>query len=145
MQLSFVCDGVLEKVQPEHDALIYVESDLIWEPAPMIKLLGWLSRVDAVSPMVMRQGHDSFWDTWGYRKDGVKFQHKSPHHPLFAKPPQDGLYGLDSIGSCIVLRGEVARECRFRPPTHAIWGFCEDIQRHGYKIWLDPSMTIFHE
>lgn len=145
-QISFVCDGVLEQVSDDDDALIYVESDLIWEPGMMASLIGALTwqDVDAVAPMCFhRTGF--FYDIWGYRRGGARFSTHPPYHPdLELESARGRLIKLDSAGSCIVMRGEVARKCRFDPAEKGIVGFCENLRSQGFTLWLDPSLRVIH-
>ncbi len=145
-QISFVCNALLERVQPEDDALIYVESDLIWEPETMLALLEQLRELDAVAPMCFhREGF--FYDTWGYRSGGVRFAPGAPHHPMLLElvpGPARRRYPLDSAGSCLVMRGAVARAARFDPPEQGIVGFGLDLHAKGYHLWLDPCQKVVH-
>lgn len=142
-QISFACDGVLEQVSENDDAVIYVESDLIWEPGTMASLIDELMAqdMDAVSPMCFHRSTALFYDVWGYRRNGWRFSYNSPYHPDIET---DGLYKLDSAGSCIVMRGEVARKCRFDPAEKGIVGFCENLRSQGFTLWLDRGLSVFH-
>jgi hypothetical protein len=144
LQISFVMDGVFERVRPEHEAVIWVESDLIWEPATLLKLLDHIQKpgVDAAVPMIWMRG--AFYDIWGYRRDGIRFTNNPPYHRLFSIPPVNGLYLLDSGGGCVAMRGEIARSCRCRPPALAAVGFYQDMRVHGWRVWLDPTLSISH-
>jgi len=142
LQISFVMDGVFEHIRPDHDAVIWVESDLIWEPQTMLKLLSYLERVDAVVPMIWMRS--AFYDIWGYRKGGVHFTNEAPYHTLLSGPSENGLHLLDSGGGCVAMRGEIARTCRCRPPTLAAVGLYMDMKAHGWKVWLDPTLSVHH-
>jgi len=144
LQISFVMDGVFERVRPEHDVVIWVESDLIWEPAVLLKLLDHIQKpgVDAAVPMIMMRG--TFYDSWAYRRDGIRFSVAPPFHRVLQTPSVNGLYLLDSGGGCVVMRGEIARTCRCRPPALAAVGFYRDMREHGWRVWLDPTLAIHH-
>lgn len=142
-QISYVCDGVLERVTPADDALLYVESDLIWQAETMIKLLGHLERVDAVAPMNFNRRTGAFYDTWGYRKNGLYFSPNPPYHPDLAVN-EHGLTPITSAGSCIAVKGSAAMAARFRPPELAIVGWCYELKLHGHPLWLDPSLKVEH-
>jgi len=141
-QISFVVDGVLERVRPDHDALVYVEADLMWEPSTILKLIGHLDKVDAAVPMIWMRG--IFYDTFGYRKDGVRFGNNPPYHSVFSKPVVDGLYHLDSGGGCAAIRGDVARKYRCIPTSLAIVGFYFEMRKNGHTIGLDKSLSVHH-
>jgi hypothetical protein len=144
-QSSFVWEQVIRRVRPEHDAFIYIESDLIWEPPTMLKLLEHIKSdgVDVAVPMCWREGY--FYDCWGMRgPDGVYFDHEPPYHRSLKGQSINGLYPIKSAGSCLVMRGEVPRNCTFEPADQAIVGLCQNIREYGYKIWIDPSLGVTH-
>jgi len=141
--ISFVCNQVLDAVTKEDDYLLYVESDLYWDADTMQYLLGHLDhdpRVDAVAPLCIHQQTGYCYETWGHRKNGQRFQATPPYHPDVGLK----LTEIDSAGSCIAMRGEVARACRFNPPELGIVGFGYDINAKGYHFFLDPQLRVYH-
>jgi hypothetical protein len=138
--ISRVCNATLDRIQPSDDIVIYVESDLLWSPDVMTSLIRHLWQVNAVAPMCFHATTGLFYDTWGFRKNGKQFQPKPPYH----LDVQDILTPIDSAGSCIVMRGEVARKARFTPPEFGIVGFGYDMNAQGYQLWLDPNQLVIH-
>lgn len=132
-QLAPVLNATLEHVQPDDDAVIYVESDLIWTAATMLRLLSHLADYPAVGGLIYHSA-GFFYDTYAYRRGGQRFG--SDYQPVDGSP-----FRLDSIGSCIVMRGEVARVCRFGADTCLIG---ESLKEHGYELWVDPTCRIVH-
>lgn len=141
-QIAFVVDGILERVQPQHDAMLYVEADLLWEPSTMINLLKHLERVECVVPMIWMNG--IFYDIWAYKKDGIKFTGRPPYHPSLNQQPVGGLYPIDSGGGCVAVKGTLARTYRCRPESLAICGFFAELKSHGHQTWLDKTLGIHH-
>jgi hypothetical protein len=142
-QVSYAMDGVLERIRPEHDALLYVESDLVWEPRALARMLEWLSSVRAIVPMIMMG--NQFYDTWSFRKGGTHFTNQAPYHACLRSPsPTNGLVPIDSGGACWAVRGEIARNCRYRPPELSIVGFWQEARKLGHQLWLDPRLAVFH-
>jgi hypothetical protein len=146
-QLARVCNAVMERVPTDTDALVYVESDLIWQPETMVALVKQLERVDAVAPMCWHGTADSGanYESWGHRgPDGVKFTREAPYHPSLTQPAdRDGLWAISSAGSCVVMRGEVARVARFGE-SDCIVGLGRSITERGYGLWLAPSLAVVH-
>jgi hypothetical protein len=136
--LSWCCNGVLETLFPSDDAVIYVESDLIWDSFTMGALLAHLRYHPAVSPMCFTTSMH-FYDTWGFVKDGECFGPFPPYHKAIG----DTLTAIDSAGSCIVMRGEVARAVRFGPED-CVRGLGRSIYAHGYHLSVDPSLKVYH-
>lgn len=142
IQVSYACNGVIEQLKPSHDALLWVEADLIWEPRTLIKLLAHLKERDMVCAMIMMRGQ--FYDSWAFAHDRTYFGGGAPHHPALAQHPQGKLFPLESGGSCWAIRGKLARKCLFWPPEQAMRGFCAEVRAEGGKIWLDPSLAVEH-
>ena len=137
--LSIVGNGVFEHVRPGDDVLVYVESDLIWDAETILRLASRLGPgVDVVAPLVFAGPH--FYDVWGYRKDGVRFSPFSPYHSDLLT---DGLTAVDSVGSCLVMRAEVARQCRIINGACLV-GFCADVRQKGFQVFVDATARIEH-
>lgn len=137
--LSKVGNACFEAVRPADDFFIYVESDLKWNPVDLMALLEYVQDgLDVVGPRVMAA--DAFYDIWGYRGlDGVRFAPFPP--PYHASVDDVQPTQVSSIGSCLAMRGKVARECRIRN-NYCLVGWCEDARAHGYKIYYAPSCEV---
>lgn len=145
-QIAWVCNELLDELAAgDDDLVIYVESDLIWQPATMLRLLGHVAgaRTDVACPLSLSVGTSLFYDTWGHRSLGRCFEPHAPYHPMLAEPSPTGLYPLESAGSCLVMLGEVARAARFQPDD-GIVGWGRDIRARGYTIALDPTVKVEH-
>lgn len=143
--MAKVWNEIWRRIPDDADAVIFVESDLIWEPATMLALLDDLEHVPAVAPKIIlqREGyHPAFWyDNWAFWRNGVQI---SVVPPYFADLiGNDDLLGLDSAGSCLVMRGNVARGLCW-PPEDVVRGVCRQIRERGDSIWLDAKETVIH-
>jgi GT2 family glycosyltransferase len=145
-QSSFVWESVLQRISFDTDIFLYVESDLTWQPETMLRLIEHTSKygVDVVVPMCFRS--DYHYDTWGLRGvDGNSYGCYPPYHKELLEPPSpNGLFQIQSAGSCLVMRGAVARTCHFDPADLAIVGFCRNAAEQGYQLWLDPTLKVYH-
>ncbi len=145
-RIALVDNAVMERLPDDTDALIYVESDLIWQPQTMIDLLKCLVEVPAVAPLSLHGDTVAFYDTWGYRgTDDGRFLREPPYHQSLAvtQPLGGDLYPINSAGSCVVMRGEVARVARFGE-LDCIVGLGRSIREHGYGLWLAPDLAVIH-
>jgi hypothetical protein len=134
--LSWVCNGVMEHLGTDTDALIYVESDLSWDAETMVALLDRLDNEHpAMSPMSFAE-NGNFYDIWGYRKNGCGFSMHAPYHPEL-----NGITQIDSAGSCIVMRGDVAKQARFGPHD-CVLGLGRSIYQAGFSLWVDPTLRV---
>jgi hypothetical protein len=138
--LSYVGNGILENVREDDDVLVYAESDLLWRPQVVSKLVDKLKprEVDVVSPMPF--AGQAFYDIWAFRKNGHRF---GPFFPFHGELSFDGLTTMDSVGSFLVMRGEVARNCRIID-DEALVGFCRDVWAKGFTIKCDAGERVFH-
>lgn len=138
--LSKVGNAIFESVRPFDDVLLYVESDLRWEPEALVKLVHHaLERPDGFdiyAPLVM--AGPAFYDVWAFRGlDGRRFSPFAPYYPGL-----DGtFFEVGSVGSCLAMKASVARECRIRD-DNCLVGWCADARRCCYRIAVDPTLFV---
>lgn len=136
--LSMVGNGILESVRYDDDVLVYVESDLIWAPEMIRRLIGSLGLGrDVIAPMPF--AGECFYDIWAFRVNGTRF---GPFAPYYSKLRLDAPTPVDSVGSCLVMRADVARSTRMT--DGAIVEFCANARAQGYKIFCDARERIHH-
>lgn len=136
--LSMVGNAIFEAVRPDDDVLLYVESDLMWNAVAALALIDRMreSDFDVLVPLVM--AGRAFYDTWAFRGlDGARFGPFAPYHSQL----HNDLMEIASAGSCLAIRGEVARRCRIRN-DNALVGWCEDVRNNGYRIAVDPTLIV---
>jgi len=144
--LSWVGNGGLERVRPSDDYVIYVESDLIWRPETMLRTLTMLQKTSNDKPIfdvfgIMPFAADAFYDIYAFRHlDGTRFGPFAPYSRDFVL---DGINEVSSVGSCLVMRAEVARNVRI-PGAEVLVGFCRIAREQGYRIWVDARERIQH-
>jgi GT2 family glycosyltransferase len=140
--LSGVGNSIFDGVSENDDCLVYIESDLTWRPLDIDELvkaaLEQRDNFDVIAPLVM--AGKCFYDIWGYRYGGQRF---SPFHPFHFSVDHKNheISELDSAGSCLVMRTEVARKCRIRN-DYALVGWCRDARSKGFRIGLLPSSEV---
>jgi hypothetical protein len=126
-------------VHDEDDVLVYVESDLVWDAPTIVRLVSQVKPgTDVVAPLIFAGEH--FYDVWAFRKNGARF---GPFHPYHSELNHDGLTVVDSVGSCLIMRGEVARRCRIID-DEALVGFSRDVWAKGYNIHCDSRERVRH-
>lgn len=139
--LSHVLNRVMESVRDTDDILLYIESDLYWKPVMLQTLIehamNRTQNFDVFSPMIFAGDH--FYDVWGFRKSDCRFGPFPPYHHELS----DDLTEMQSVGSCIATRREVAQRCRVRN-NYAFVGWCEDVRNQGYRIAVCPDLKIRH-
>lgn len=143
--LSKVGNAIFDAVQPTDDLLFYVESDLIWEPEVADDLLrfayGQAMNYDVFAPLVM--AGRAFYDIWGFR--WLNGERWSPFvldaDPVKSAARKDDVLEVSSVGSCLAMRGEVARNVRIRN-EYCLVGWCEDARAQGYRIGVHCGLRV---
>lgn len=143
-ELGYVGRCMWAHIPADADAVVYVESDIIWQPETLLALINRLDEYPAISPMVYlrRQGWaaHAFYDTFVFRKNGVCFE----HYPPYAKGFDDSKpFTVDSAGSCMAIRGDLARGLKW--DERVFIGICKQIYDSGESVWVDPAVAIYHE
>lgn len=137
--MSGVGNAIFESVKPTDDVLFYVEADLLWDPHTAGSLIDMAYRrdggFDVFAPYVAAGPH--FYDIWGFRMS--REERFSPLYKGEDKEP----FEVYSAGSCLAMRGEVARRCRIRN-NYCLVGWCEDAREQGYSIACAPMFRVNH-
>lgn len=142
---AYAANGVFEHVGAGADAVIYVESDLVWTSET---LLAGVAGVAMLAPGMGIIGIPTFcgdstvfYDTWGFRTpDGRRF---GPFAPYWDGLRCDGPTRVSTVGGCLVMPGEIARACRCSK-EEALVGFCKDAAARGYSVWTDWRLRVNH-
>jgi hypothetical protein len=139
-QLAFVANRVLSAVDDDADAVVWIESDLIWEPGIVAELLNHLRWVAVAAPMVLDAPPAETWyDTFAFIRNGVNFTKAPPYHADLGS----GLLRMDSVGSFVAIQADVARRL-IVPDADVIVGACAQVRRMGNSIVLDSSLKAYH-
>lgn len=154
-QLAYVGRQIFATVPPGADVVIYVESDLIWQPLTIIKLIEHLTLppppgvgpMAAVAPAVLldRRGWPptSWYDTLAFVADGQHFTHRRPWHPATVGQTR---IQLDTAGSCLAMRADWARLAGAQMGERVLMGMCEQFRDWGGSVWLDLTVpAVIHE
>lgn len=143
-QLAGLGNALLRHIPRDADAVMLVESDLVWAAKTLVALLDRLQSVHAVAPMVMdRYPADRFYDVFAFRRKGERFANDVPYHPDLATMQPGDLLELESAGSVLAMRGHLARRVYY-PTEDVIVGLCRQLRSLGGSIWLDPGLVVRH-
>jgi hypothetical protein len=139
-QLAYVANKVLANAPDDADAIVWIEADLIWEPGVVVELLNHLRWHGCAAPMIMDSPPKNTWyDTFAFIKNGVNFTKEPPFHPHL----EGKLFRMDSVGSLVALRGDVARNITI-PEDNVIVGACAQVRDMGQTIVLDSTLVCYH-
>lgn len=146
-QLAYVVNVLLGAVPDNADRVIYVESDLIWDVSTMLELLDQSGRagVDIACPLILASDDPMrFYDIWAYVAEDRHFQPWPPYHPALADVMgHASVVPLQTAGSCLAMRGDVARQYRLTP-DEAIRGFTRAATIDGCRLYLIPTAIVRH-
>lgn len=140
-QLAFVGNKILANVPSDADVVIWLESDLIWTSETLTELIDYVHIHEVVAPMVFERRSGGFYDTWAFVKDGVNFTKHYPYHRSLLG--YRGLVEVDSVGSCVVMAGSIAKGLTI-PAADLLVGACRELRDKGHRIWLDSSLEVWH-
>lgn len=143
-QLAHVGRCIFAAIPTDAAAVIYVESDLIWDAETMVGLLDRLQDYPAISPMVLldRKGWaaNTWYDTWGaIGLNGQHFEHRPPYNAGYK---DDKPFPVSSMGSCMAIRGDMARQIAV--DERVFQGISAQIWAMGGSVWIDPKLFIWH-
>lgn len=143
-QLGYVGQCIWSAIPDNSDAVVWVESDLLWQPETLAGLVDNLEEYPAISPMIMLDragwGKKTWYDTWAARKDGIHFAHRPPYHPCYVA---DQPFRVDSTGSVMAIRGDIARQLVI--DERVLVGMCAQIYELGHSVWINPALSVFHK
>jgi hypothetical protein len=149
-QLAYVANTIWEQLPADMDAMVWVESDLIWEAETLLRLIDRLATYPAVAPMVLdslpatgAQANHTFYDTLVFRRNGVRFAKPLPYH-ADVPAANGGMLRVDSAGSVLAMRAEVARGV-YVPIEDVLIGTCRMIYEQGGSVWVDTGLTVWHQ
>jgi hypothetical protein len=126
------------------DVVLCVESDLLWEPHQVGSIIDMAYRreqgFDIIAPMVF--AGDMFYDVFVFRKDGARF---SPHPPYThgMKLGAHEITEVDSVGSCLAFRAELART--IKPiGDECLISWCNGARAQGYRVGVAQGFKVSH-
>ena len=138
-RLSVAVNDVFDRVEPGDGYLLWHESDLISPPDIAERLIGTGKCPVAGWPILHTQEGILFYDTFAYRRDGIRFSNIPPYHSCY-RP--DRPFEVDSAGSVIMFRAEDVGSRSVRCHTEALIEICGELKAKGREIWVDPSIPI---
>lgn len=139
-QLAFVGNKLWAHLQEDADVVALVESDLIWQAQTLMALINHLSIYPAIAPLIMDlNAWGRFRDVFAFRRSGIRFSNDPPYYADL----NGEVLQVDSAGSVLVMRGEMARGLCW-PEEDVIVGVCRQIYERGGAIYVDPTLKVIH-
>lgn len=141
--LTGVSNEIFRGLKKTDDVLVYIESDLLWEPHQVGSCIDIAHEkregFDVVAPMIY--AGEAFYDIWGFRgTDGERFSPFPPYHPTL---PKHGLAEIHSAGSCLVMRAAIGRAVKNNSKKGLV-GWCEAARDKGKTIAAAVDFRIDH-
>ncbi len=132
------------------DIVVWLMSDIEYNPETLFNLISMLwdkgPGFDILSPNTLMGGTELFYDTWAYRKDGNRFSATYPYYGTSNLLDEFDLTFplIDSAGTCLIMRAEVALNCKVGKDNLEAVSFCADAKSKGYNINLAAYYNIYH-
>lgn len=140
-QLAQVSNAIWEAIPDNADVVLFLESDLAWDTAGLLTLIDGTQQHAVTCGMVYhRIGGHRFYDTWAYSAGGKTFGALAPYHPALTG---DEWVELDSAGSCLAIRGDMAHRLLWSA-NDVVRGICAQVRANGGEIWLNTTVRIVH-
>lgn len=139
--------GAVDPTYGRDEMVLYVESDLIWEPHQVGSVVDLAQRrehgMDVIAPLVFAGPH--MYDTWGFRgMDGQRFSPFPPYHRSLRWPMMlNSVCQVSSVGSCLAFRADLARDV-VPLGEQGLLSWCAGAQAQGYKIGVAPMWRVEH-
>lgn len=122
-----------------HEYYCNLDCDLVRIPFDFIPEL-MVHDKDVIASMNWIEGRDPpvFFDTYEFRKDGLRFHPFNPPGAFGGDP-----FEVDSVSTCYLAKAEAELAGVYGNPYPHI-PFCMDLKLKGYKIWVDPLIDVYH-
>jgi hypothetical protein len=134
------------RVGPLADVVLYIESDLLWDPHQVGSIIDMAYRreqgFDIIAPMIFCGTGAQFYDIFVYRKDGARF---SPHPP-YTHGMRLGAHEItevDSVGSCLAFRAELALVVK-PIGSECLISWCNGARAQGYRVGVAHGFRVNH-
>jgi hypothetical protein len=143
--LTGVMIAGMKAVQKTDDIMLYVESDLLWQPHQVGSIIDMADRrdeeLDVIAPLCM--AGEAFYDIWGMRGlDGERFSPFVPYHADTAGK-HDGLVEVESVGSCFAVRAAAAS--KVKPiGTEGLRSWCRGARKAKLRIGVALAFHVNH-
>lgn len=138
-QLAYVGNKLWSAIPEDSDVVGLVESDLIWQPYVISSLAVTVGPKQIYAPMVYHED-GRFYDTWAFRKDGIRFSNHRPFHPTLGR---DNCTLMESVGSVLFMKSDLARKLTWSEEDVVV-GLCNQAREFGSQIWLWTSLAVYH-
>lgn len=139
-QLALIGNKLWAQIPFDADVVALVESDLIWQAVTLLALMNHLSVYPAIAPLIMDlRPWGRFRDVYAFRRNGERFTNYPPYHADL----NGEVLQVDSAGSVLVMRGNVARGLCW-PEEDVVVGVCRQIYERGGAVYVDPALKVIH-
>lgn len=128
----------LDRVRDSDTYVCIHESDLQTSHGIIQQLLKAQRCPIAGWPYLESGGPVFFYDSWAYRRDGVRFTNAPPYHSCYR---ESEVFEVDSVGSVWVMHAEDIR-AGVRCDAEGCLDLCRGMRARGRTIWVDPRVAV---
>lgn len=136
-QLSMVQNALMNAVRATDDVAVYLEHDVVWEPAMLKALVELTDTYPVIAPMVLAEDRKRFYDVWAFRDpEGLRY-------PPYFDVEDPNPWEASSMGTCFAMQARVARKAVCLDEMSLV-GLCAYIRKRGYTIHVAPHLSLYH-
>jgi hypothetical protein len=124
---------------------LWLESDLLFNNNLVFNLVASANNLEVkfLSPMIFyNEQKETFYDVYAYLEYESKanFSNDYPYSHKYTGNPMR----MYSVGSVMLIHSDVIKAgCRWHP-ERAIIDLCDDANKAGFEIWVDPEIKVYH-
>lgn len=123
------------------DYVMVHESDIISQPNVVNLLVAHAERgrcpIAGWPTLEIQPGVVYFYDSYCYRKDGVRFSNQPPYHTCYKA---DEPFTVDSFGTMYLFDAYDVPLVRFE--DNAVLDLCRQLREQGRTLWVDPTLIV---
>lgn len=142
-RLAKTRNRIIEQSLKDQQYVFSIDSDIVDFPPGILDVL-IQHDVDVVAPLVVIEGTEQFYDTLAFVHQGRQFNHLIPYCKACR---EKRLFEVDSVGTCYLVKRKVydakVRYGMGQNISEQIT-FCNNARQKGFKVWVDPNITVFH-
>jgi len=129
---------LLDLYLTDHALVMWIDADLVDYPPNIITLL---DNECVTAPIVLIEGTNQFYDTYGYRENGKQVSSSSPYFESSEK-----LVDLDAVGCAYLIPASVYKDNRYKttPGQTEHYSIMQSAKAMGIRIVCDTQVTAYH-
>lgn len=134
-------NALLDRYLNNHDLVMWIDADLVAYPAEIITQLDRANPGGVTAPLVLIEGTEQFYDTYGYRQNGMPISHIPPYFD-----PCGQVVELEAVGCIYLIPAWVYQHNRYNviPGQTEHYSIMDAARRARLKIVCATDIIAYH-